>query len=58
MQISLDRVLMKNLGPAKDLVQMGATASCEAPNGDIVGWSRGRQHDRAADSCREHAQQP
>ncbi|MEW5298669.1 MAG: hypothetical protein WDW36_001762 [Sanguina aurantia] len=36
LQVQLDRVLFKNSGPAKALIQMGATATCEAPNGDLV----------------------
>jgi hypothetical protein len=35
-QIALERVLFKNTGPVKGNVQMGVTATCEVPTGDIV----------------------
>lgn len=35
-QIALDRVLFKNTGPAKGNVQLGVTASCEVPTGDLL----------------------
>nr|A8ILK1.1 RecName: Full=Cilia- and flagella-associated protein 52 [Chlamydomonas reinhardtii] len=36
LQIALERVLFKNTGPAKGNVQMGVTATCEVPTGDIL----------------------
>ncbi|GLC39328.1 Cilia- and flagella-associated protein 52 [Pleodorina starrii] len=36
LQIALERVLFKNTGPAKGNVQLGVTASCEAPTGDLM----------------------
>ncbi len=36
LQVSLERVLFRNSGPAKDPIQVGATACCEAPNGDMI----------------------
>mmetsp|Transcript_4864 Transcript_4864/g.10439 ORF Transcript_4864/g.10439 Transcript_4864/m.10439 type:complete len:634 (-) Transcript_4864:766-2667(-) len=36
LQIALDRVLYKNVGPAKDMIQIGATATCEVPTGDVI----------------------
>lgn len=36
LQIGLERVLFKNQGPGKDMMQLGATAACEVPNGDII----------------------
>lgn len=36
LQVALDRVLFKNQGPGKEPMQMGATATCEVPNGDVV----------------------
>ncbi|KAF5832700.1 flagellar associated protein [Dunaliella salina] len=36
LQISLDRVLFKNSGPAKDPVQLGVTAQAEIPTGDLL----------------------
>lgn len=35
LQVGLERMLLKNTGPGKTLVQQGVTATCEAPNGDI-----------------------
>jgi len=36
LQINLERMLMRNTGPAKAPIQMGVTASCEAPTGDML----------------------
>ncbi len=36
LQIALERVLFKNSGPGKDPIQVGATAVCEAPSGDLL----------------------
>lgn len=36
LQVALDRVMLRNLGPGKDLLQLGATASCEIPTGDVL----------------------
>lgn len=36
LQVALDRVLFKNSGPSKSPIQLGATASCEVPTGDLL----------------------
>lgn len=36
LQVALDRVLFRNSGPGKDPIQVGATACCEAPSGDVL----------------------
>jgi hypothetical protein len=36
LQVALERVLFKNSGPGKDPIQLGATAACEAPTGDLI----------------------
>jgi hypothetical protein len=36
LQVALDRVLFRNSGPAKDPIQVGGTAACEVPNGDLL----------------------
>jgi WD40 repeat protein len=36
LQVSLDTALFKNLGPSKENLHTGATASFEAPTGDII----------------------
>lgn len=36
LQIALDRVLFKNSGPSKAPVQLGVTATCEVPTGDVL----------------------
>lgn len=36
LQVALERVLFRNSGPGKDPIQLGATATCEAPTGDLL----------------------
>lgn len=35
-QVSVDRVLLRNTGPGKAPLQLGVTASAEAPSGDLL----------------------
>jgi len=36
LQIALDRVMLRNLGPGKEPIKLHATASCEVPTGDVM----------------------
>ncbi len=36
LQIGIERVLMKNQGPGKDNMQLGVTATCAVPTGDVL----------------------